>query len=238
MSLGAAWALPLANTTEEAIDLLAHGSPEYRGKTGRKTLLRGCCLYMISDPELTCIFESATHHYGVRYPGDMGEAGNYVCASNNDWCAYSYDDEDKFNTTEPMTKFGHVSAAPASLVRVTVDGKKSNWYRFWTLMEWCQHNYLNIDIASIQAFSTSHFYCDKNGARSDYFHDPTTKEWVEAKSSGFSVCQHQPLPDDHARGTKDVTIYELSKDGVNIYQTWGRPCEWDGPWDEYTPFKT
>jgi len=167
----------------------------------------------------------------------MGEIGNYICASNNNWCAFSYDDDDQYNTAEPMTKFGPARPITSGPIPFTIDDKWSNWYRFWTLMEWLKHNYGKVDIKSIQDFAATHYYCDKDGKRIDYFRDPMTKNWLEAKYSGYSVCQHQPYPDTCMRGTKDVTIYELGAQGnVKIYQSFGRPCEWEGPWDEYLPF--
>ncbi|MFC1969394.1 hypothetical protein ACFLVF_02770 [Chloroflexota bacterium] len=227
MSLTAAWALPYAKTAEDAVDLMVYGTPEYRAATERKTLLRGCALYTISDHKSIRILESSSNHYAVREPGYMGEVGNYIGASNNNWCEFSYDENDEYNTTDPMTKFGPVGPTTGS-----------NWLRFWTEMAWLKQTYGNITIESIKDFSRSHFYCDQDGVRVYYYWDADQDRLIEAKYSGFTQCQHQSFPDTHTRGTKDVTIYELSKHGgVKIYESWGRPCEWDGPWDIHTPFK-
>jgi hypothetical protein len=118
----------------------------------------------------------------------------------------------------------------------TIDDKKSNGYRYWTLAEWLKANCGKVDLAGLQEFSATHYYCDASGQRMDYFRDMTTGKWTSAKHSGFGLCMHQPPPETWATGTKDATIYELSKEGVKVHQAWARPCEWDGPWDVYEPF--
>jgi len=103
-------------------------------------------------------------------------------------------------------------------------------------MEWLKANYGRVSVASMQEFFASHYFCDEEGRRMDYFRDPKSGKWLSAKYSGYSTCQHDPYTPAYEHGTKDVTIYELGQKSVRIYQAAGRPCEWDGPWDEFTPF--
>ena len=51
--------------------------------------------------------------------------------------------------------------------------------------------------------------------------------------TGNVTCPHPGYPERWERGTADSKI-AVTGDTVKVHWTLGRPCEWQGDWDEVT----
>ena len=51
--------------------------------------------------------------------------------------------------------------------------------------------------------------------------------------TGDVTCPHSGYPETWERGTADAKMAVCGED-LSIYWTLGRPCEWQGDWDEVT----
>jgi hypothetical protein len=85
---------------DEAVDLMIHGSKEYREATGRKTTARSPENYIIVDTEDAIVLETSGNHWAIRRPGEFGEK-DFVVSTNYQLCEYSYDEND-VRTNVPM----------------------------------------------------------------------------------------------------------------------------------------
>jgi hypothetical protein len=208
-----------ANSRQEAVDMIVLGTPEYRLKTGRSTLLRARQNnWLIADKEHACVVEATAHKYAVRYPGDNGEDG-YIVTANHFVANFSYNENNQ-RTDFPMTKFGDENNQVASTPR---------YYTLWWL------NKLNrgsIDVDKVKEFHRSHFYITKQGNRVDNVWDPKNG-WVPAHlGSGSTVCCHADgYPEKYTGNTVDSKVAVLN-DRI-IHWALGRPCEWVGLWRVY-----
>ena len=206
-----------ADNLQEAIDMVALGTPEYRLKTGRSTLLRARQNnWVLSDKEQACVVEATANKYAIRYPGDNGEDG-YIVATNHFLCNFSYDENNQ-RTTFPMAKFGDEIAQAGSALR---------YYTMWWL------NKLNkgsIDIDMVKEFNKAHFYITKQGDRVDMVWDKENG-WLPAYLGSRTVCTHAGYPEKYLGNTVDTKVADLN--ARRIDWALGRPCEWVGPWKVY-----
>lgn len=203
-----------ANTADEAIEMLTKGTPEYRSNTGRNSLLRtGTWNFLVSDKKSCAVIESSCDRYAIRRPGDMGEIGNYLVMTNHNYCDYSFDENNE-RTDIPMTQFGDESTYSGS-------GK-----RFWTLMWDIRHNFGQIDPGMAKQFMSGHHQHDQNGNRIESKDDEMPLQFT-----GDVTCPHSGYPETWERGTADAKIAVYGK-YLAMYWTLGRPCEWQGNWDE------
>ena len=205
-----------ANTTDEAIEIITRGTPEYRAKTGRNSLLRtGTWNFLISDSKDCAVIETSCDRYAIRRPGDMGEIGNYIVMTNHNYCDYSFDENNE-RTDVPMTQFGNEETYAGSAKR------------FWTLMWDIRHNHGNIDRDMAMEFMRGHHQHDRDGNRIE------SKEGEPPlQFTGDVTCPHSGYPENWTRGTADAKM-AVHGDDLMIYWTLGRPCEWQGKWDEAT----
>lgn len=203
-----------ANTADEAIEIVTKGTPEYRANTGRNSLLRGGTWnFLISDKTKCAVVETTCNRYAIRYPGDVGEIGNYLVMTNHNYCGSSFDENNEL-TDVPMTMFGSESTSPGS-------GK-----RFWTLMWDIRHNYGHIDLKMAMEFMRGHHQYDKDGNLIE-----SRDGEIPLQFTGDVTCPHSGYPETWERGTADAKI-ALNGTDLKVYWTLGRPCEWQGPWDE------
>ena len=206
-----------ANNLQEAIDIVTLGTPEYRLKTGRSTLLRARQNnWVLSDTEQACVVEATAHKYAVRYPGDNGEDG-YIVSTNHFLANFSYDENNQ-HTSFPMTKFGDEIAQSGSALR---------YYTLWWL------NKLNkgsIDVDMVKEFNLAHFYITKQGDRVDMVWNEENG-WLPAYLGSRTVCTHQGYPEKYTGNTVDTKVADLN--ARTIDWALGRPCEWVGPWKVY-----
>ena len=202
------------NTAEEAIEMITKGIPEYRANTGRSSLLRGGTWnFLISDRACCAVVETTCDRYAVRRPGDMGEIGNYIVMTNHNYCDYSFD-ENNDRTKVPMMQFGNEETSPGSAKR------------FWTMMWDIRHNYGQIDLEMAMGFMRGHHQHDRYGKRIE-----TLENEIPLQFTGDVTCPHSGYPETWERGTADAKI-AVNGDNLKVYWTLGRPCEWQGSWDE------
>lgn len=204
-----------ADTAAEAIELLTLGSPQYREKTGRDTLLRtGTWNFLVSDRRECAVVETSCDRYAVRRPGDLGEIGEYLVMTNHNYCDHSYDEHNE-RTDLPMTRFGDESTSEGSAVR------------FWTLMGDLRHHYGQIDRDLAMELMQGHHQRDRDGKRIDAADGEPGLHY-----EGDVTCPHAGgFPDKWEHGSADAKV-AISGEDTRVHWTLGRPCEWQGPWDE------
>jgi len=203
-----------ADTADEAIEMVTRGTPEYRSNTGRNSLLRtGTWNFLISDRRSCAVVETTCDRYAIRRPGDVGEIGNYLVMTNHNYCDYSFDENNE-RTDMPMTQFGNESTSPGSAKR------------FWTLMWDIRHNYGQIDREMAMQLMCGHHQHDRDGNRIESRDGEMPLQFTEDVT-----CPHSGHPETWERGAADSKIAVCGKE-LAIHWTLGRPCEWEGPWDE------
>ncbi len=209
----AAW---FAKTVDEAVEIVTTGTPEYREKTQRKTLLRARSnLVAITGKDDACVVEYTAHRYAIRRPGDLGEKDkSYMAFSNNFFCDHSYD-ENNVRTSQSIMEYA--GSSPAKLV--------ASAERAYTLMWLVKNNYGKIDKDMLMyEFAPTH---------SRYKEDGTVIEPQLNKDGLFepiaSVCSHsigKRLPSGSMR-----TVVELH-DNLDVWSVPAWPCLFVGqPWD-------
>lgn len=204
-----------ANTADEAIEMVTKGTPEYRANTGRNSLLRtGTWNFLIADRKNCAVVETTCNRYAIRRPGDVGEIGNYLVMTNHNYCNYSFDENNE-RTDVPMTRFGSEATSPGST------------RRFWTLMWDIRHNYGHVDRELAMQFLRGHHQHDRDGNRIE-----SKPGEMPLQFAGDVTCPHSGgYPEKWMGGTADAKLAIHGAD-LKIYWTLGRPCEWQGPWDE------
>ena len=204
-----------ANTADDAIEIITKGTPEYRTNSGRNTLLRGGTWnFLISDRTSCAVVETTCDRYAIRHPGDVGEIGNYLVMTNHNYCDYSYD-ENSERTDVPMTLFGNEETSPGSAKR------------FWTLMCDIKNHYGQIDRELAMQFMRGHYQYDREGRLIESKDGETPLQFI-----GDVSCPHfGGFPEQWLGGTADAKIVIHGND-LRIFWTLGRPCEWQGAWDE------
>ena len=203
-----------ADTAEDAIAMITRGTPEYRANARRNSLLRtGTWNFLVSDRITGAVIETSCNRYAIRRPGDVGEIDNYLVMTNHNYCKYSFDENNKW-TDVPMTQFGNEETSPGSAKR------------FWTLMWDIRHNCGQIDREMAMAFMRGHHQYDREGKRIE-----SEAGEMPLQFTGDVTCPHSGYPETWERGTADAKVAVSGKD-LSIYWTLGRPCEWQGPWDE------
>lgn len=216
----AAW---FAKTAKEAVDIMTVGTPEYRDKMGRKTLLRARPnMVAIGSKNEAYLVEFTAHRYAIRRPGDLGEKdGNYMAFANNFFCDYSYD-ENNIKTDLAMTEYTDSNPYERE------DLMESSAERAYTFMWLVKNNYGKIDREMLQyEIAPTHFRYKEDG----------TKIVPEKNEEGYfvpitSVCRHpSPKPGYLAPSGSQRTMVFLH----NTSDLWHVPC-WpcvfiDKPWD-------
>lgn len=201
------------DTRAEAVEMLTLGTPEYRDKTERNSLLRARQnSWLIADPQEVCVVEATAHRYAVRFPGDHGEDG-YVVVANHFVSDFSYNENNEL-TDFPMTAFGNENTELKSTPR---------YYTLWWL---AKQNHGSIDTEMVKNFMESHFYMTKDGHRVDYVWD-NEHGWIPATLGHNTVCSHGGVyPESYTGSTCDSKVANLT-DRIVEFKV-GRPCEWEG----------
>ena len=204
-----------ANSAEDAIEMISRGTPEYRANAKRNSLLRtGTWNFLISDRHTCAVLETSCNRYAVRRPGELGEIGKYIAMTNHNFCDHSYDENNE-RTDLPMTDFG--SAATYSGSRI----------RFQTLMWDIKHAYGQIDRDTAMQIMKGHHQYDPDGNRVEAAPGEPGLQY-----EGDVTCPHRGgFPDTCRQGSADAKVVVHGED-LRVYWTLGRPCEWQGPWDE------
>lgn len=204
-----------ADTADEAIEIITKGTPAYRARTGRKSLLRtGTWNFLISDRSGCAVVETTANRYAIRRPGDLGEIGTYLVLTNHNYCDYSFDENNR-RTDVPMTRFGNEKTSPGSATR------------FWTLMGDIRHHYGRMDRRLAMQLLSGHHQRDRQGHLIE-----SRKGELPLQFQGAVTCPHWGgYPEARRGGTADAKVAVCGKD-LRVYWTLGRPCQWQGPWDQ------
>lgn len=223
-----------ADNAEQAIEMLTLGTPGYRSRTGRKTLLRGGAWnFLVADKNTLAVVETSANRYAVRYAGDVlpfnGPGWNnpdYIVATNHYICDFSYD-ENNNRTDVPMTIFsdGYYYDRDTGEKK----GCNESGLRYWTLMWDIKHHYGRIDKYRAQQIMSGFYrYEVETGKKIDVMKD---KEgvwriygYVWPSTLGFISPKG---------GTCDSKIALMQGKSISINWTMGSPYDWQGAWDEF-----
>ena len=223
-----------ADTAEEAIEMLTLGTPEYRSRTGRKSLLRGGGWnFLVVDSDTLAVVEATANRYAVRYAGETFPLtgpewidDNYIVSTNHFICDFSYD-KDNVRTAVPMTIFMEgVTRDPQTgeIVDLNDSGK-----RFWTLMWDMKHNLGRIDrYRTQQILSGLYVYEKESGKKIETILDgeglPRIYGTVKPCTQGLLALWG---------ATCDSKIAVVDGENISLYWTLGNPSHWQGAWDAY-----
>ena len=220
-----------ASTAKEAIEIITLGTPEYRARTGRNSLLRARGgNWLITDKNTMAVVEVAANRYAVRYPGEYTGPEwtdtDYIVTANHELCPFSYDEHNNL-TNVPMTAFA--DGYNHDPVSGEITGLNNSGIRFWTLMWDIKHNYGHIDKYRAQQICSGLYGYDKDtGERIDCAE--RDGKWhlygeVEACAVGTSAGLLQ--------GTNESSVAILDGLASEVNWTLGSPCHWQGAWDQY-----
>ena len=194
----------------EAIELLTLGPPDYRARTGRKTVEHAAgWLFTLGDPEQVAQVEVTAHRHAVRYPGDMNEVGNYLVQSNMFGSQHYFDENNTLidrsigGTKEPDLK--------KKLKHYSID-----WY--------IRYHFKEMDIDKTrEMMSMTWCYDMDTGRRLDFDEDGTPMHLTGLTTCAFGA--------DGQAVTSHTTQSILRKNGMSeVWWTQGAPCDWLGPW--------
>jgi len=220
-----------ACTAKEAIEMLTLGIPEYRDRTGRKTLLcGGGWIFMVTDEETLAVVEVTADRYAVRHAGEFTGMDwtdtNSIVATNHNLCDSSYD-RDNHLTDVPMTIFGDGYRRDPETGDVT--GLNDSGVRFWTLMWDIKYHYGRIDRYRAQRIMSGLYAYDRDtGKKIECAQDETGiwRVWgtVEPCNQGKTTLEG---------GSADGKVAVLEGAQSAVYWTLGTPSHWEGAWDAY-----
>jgi hypothetical protein len=191
---------------------------------------------VVSDLKEAYVVESLPNdldgvaRYAVRRPGDMGEIGAYVASTNNVEADHSYNENNEYEPTHPMSQHGNSTQNPRYV------GLNGRGMRFWTYMWLIKENYGNITVDMVMDWRTAHYVYDMSGTKHDVF-------WVDGYGwisphltpGAGTLCAHSKGPPGFDPFTaSNIYVSIAVPEDLTIYRTKGRPCEWVGPWDAVT----
>ena len=206
-----------AANAQEAIEILTKGTPEYRARTGRNSLLLGGgWIFLVSDEDTLAVVEATADRYAVRYPGEFTpgwDSKDYIVSTNHFLCDFSYD-KDNNRTDVPMSIF---NVLPMSDIRL------------WTMLWDMKHRYGHIDKYMAQHIMSGRYAYDKDtGERIDCAEK--NGKWyvygdVKACNEGTRVSL--------SGGSDDSKVAVLDGNESEVYWTMGNASDWEGAWDAY-----
>jgi len=209
-------------TAKYAVDIVTVGTPDYRDKMGRKTLLRARPnMVAIDGKNEAYLVEYTARRYAIRRPGDLGEKdGNYMAFANNFFCDYSYD-ENNVKTDLAMTEYTDSNPYERE------DLMESSAERAYTFMWLVKNNYGKIDREMLQyEIAPTH----------DRYKEDGTKIVPEKNEEGYfvpitSVCSHGlGKPGEFPGGSQRTMLFLHNTCDLWHVPAW--PCVFiDKPWD-------
>lgn len=205
-------ALAYADTAEEAVDIMVFGSDNYRNTIGRnKVLQTGFWGYIVADSEDVMVLELTPRNHAVRYPGDMGEVGNYVIYAN--WYgADHYYDENNSRVNEP------IGINPPEFPE-----------RYHTYDWFVKYHFGELDEELVQEGQKITYYFDEETGQKIEFLEGSTYPlylglhtisayWGAALGMDIGGTAHASQVIQEPGGRKKINWVQ------------GRPSEWVGPW--------
>jgi len=215
------YAIKHAGTAEEAIDILIHGTEEYRRKTGRKTILRdGTWNWMVCDRNSISVVEVSPDRYAVRRPGEYTgdwKQQDYIVAANHFICPFSYDENDI------------LTDVPMSIFNVNPTSEKRFWNLMWEMKDFAG----SIDLYTLEyIFSRTYLRDRETGEYICTMQDETGKWGVTGQAFG---CVQGTLNDGgRSNGANSAKIAILDKGRSSCSFCLGNPMDWAGEWDNFT----
>jgi hypothetical protein len=234
--VGVWYATAFSDTAQKAVELLTVGRPDYRAKSGRKIVIGKCGTgvnWVASDRSKAFVVESipadlnGVARYAIRVPGDMGETGDYIASTNNVEAKDSYNENNVYDPTHPMSQHGSAFTSPVYGLGVN-GGSGTRWMTYMSLIK---QNYGHITREMVQDWRTAHYVYDVNGARHDTLSVPDVGD-VSAHLAVGTLCAHtrSGIGKEGWKGSNTYVSIAIPED-LAVYRTVGRPCEWVGPWD-------
>lgn len=204
-------AVVFSRTAKEAAEYVTVGTPGYRAKTGRKTVLRARGSNTVFADANDCYaVEANSRHYAIRRPGYLGEKnGDFMTGANHfQFKDGSYDENNMWNAKEPMTLYTPAEPYSGTYFR--------NWSQYWEIA----NRYGKIDKEMVmREILTSHTAYDEHGK--SYLPDPggvPTKEYSVCTHMGKRTTEH-PLG---TGGSAKIKVFVPSKLDVYWIESW--PC--------------
>lgn len=215
------YAAKTAGSAAEALDILRHGSPRYREKTGRKTVLRdGTWNWMVCDKDTLSVLEVSPDRCALRYAGEFtGEEWtdpDYIACANHFLCPYSFDEND-VRTDVPMTIYNNNTNSQA---------------RFWTLMWELKSFRGRLDVHAFQyIFSQTYLRDEKTG---EYIYTmPDESGRMLPAGIVFGCAQGKLVNNGLSVGTNAAKIAVLDGGRSRCWFCLGNPKDWMGEWDQF-----
>ena len=223
-----------ADSAEEAIEMLTVGTPEYRSRTGRQSLLRGGGWnFLVADSDTLAVVEATANRYAVRYAGETfpftgseWNDKNYIVATNHFICDFSYD-PNNIRTDVPMTIFREGFERDPESGEIV--GLNDSGQRFWTLMWDMKHNFGRIDrFRTQQIMSGLYVYEKESGEKTETVLDA---KGIPRIWGTIYPCTQGLLALWGA--TCDSKIAVVDGESISLHWTLGNPSHWQGAWDSY-----
>ena len=205
-------ALAYADSAEEAIETMVFGNEAYRAASGRgKVLQTGLWGYLVADRDAVMVLEVTPNWHAVRYPGDMGEVGNYVIYAN--WYgADHYYDEDNNRVDEP------IGIQPPEFPE-----------RYWTYDWFVRYHFGELDEELVREGQRSTYYFDQEtGRRIDYLEGSTLPLYIGMHT--ISAYWGAALGMDIGGTIHAAQVIHEANGRTKANWVQGRPAEWLGPW--------
>ena len=207
-----------ANTAKEAIDLLTVGSPEYRARTGRNSLVRGGgWIFLVADEKTLAVVEVTAYRYAIRYPGEFTgsqwTSSDYIVSTNHYISDYSYD-KDNQRTKVPLSIFNVTALSDV---------------RFWTLMWDMKHRFGGIDQYTAQHIMGGLYKHDQETGQKMDCGEKDGKLGLYGELYASNEGTHVGM----IGGSIDSKVAILDGPLTKVYWTLGNPSDWEGAWDEY-----
>jgi len=208
-----------AHSARQATDMLTVGTPEYRQKTGRKTLAYTVGFFQVfADTKEAFTVERTGRHYAVRTAGTQGERGDYTVLANHAVAANSYDEFAK-PTDQPMENW---TIAP--------EPDSSSLSRYWALFYEFRKNKGRVD----QAFGQDRIATMKHTYTADG-KLVTTKDGLPVWRLGLTperwLIPNPADPDSFPTGGNNMYfVADLKKRDISWVQ--GIPSHWSGKWEQ------
>jgi hypothetical protein len=215
----AAYGVIFSGSAREAAERITVGTPEYRARTGRRTVLRfrGANV-MFGDPENACVVESNARHFCIRDAADAGDGRHVAVMANHFVADSSVDEHGRPDAARPMREFE--------------PGRAGSRGRFWTGSWWLQRNYGSASVKSVKQFAGSHTCCDEDGTER-----PPDQATGRQTHHPETWCAHRAGEDDRNEplgvdGNNMTTVFDLTSREVWFVPGW--PChyaEWGMEWN-------
>lgn len=205
-------ALAYSDSAQEAVRTMVFGSEAYRAAAGRaKVLHTGLWGYLVADKKEVMVLEVTPNRHAVRYPGDMGEKGNYVIYAN--WYgARHYYDENNLRVDKP------IGVQPPEFPE-----------RYWTYDWFIRYHFGQLDEELVQEAQRSTYYFDKDtGRRIDNLESSPLPLYIGMHT--ISAYWGAALGLDIGGTIHAAQVIHSPGGRTKINWVQGRPSEWVGPW--------